>query len=100
MTDDRQDPTKFWSTKKAVIFALVWLGEALLILLFVKEVIHGSAVVYLVLVPWTLLGLIMVVWPELVYALCASVGEALGTSWGATRKEAARSPVRKVAAGT
>ena len=47
-----------------VIFALMWLGEAFLVLKFLKWVIHGSALVYLLLVPWTLFGLIMVVRPN------------------------------------
>jgi hypothetical protein len=47
-----------------VIFALMWLGEAFLILQFCKWVIHGSALVYLLLVPWALFGLIMVARPN------------------------------------
>jgi hypothetical protein len=33
--------------KNVVIFALMWLGEAFLVLKFLKWVIHGSALVYL-----------------------------------------------------
>ncbi len=67
MTDNRRDPNELWyraSPKNVVIFALMWLGEAFLILMFAKWVIHGSAVLYLLLVPWALFGLIMVVRPN------------------------------------
>jgi hypothetical protein len=47
-----------------VIFALMWLGEAFLVLMFVKWVIRASAAVYLLMVPWALLGLIMVARPN------------------------------------
>ena len=62
-----QNPVELWyrvSAKNTVIFALMWLGELFLILKFFKWVIHGSAAVYLLMVPWTLFGLIMVVRPN------------------------------------
>jgi hypothetical protein len=61
MTDNRREPPGPWyraSAKNLMIFALMWLGEAFLILMFVKWVIHGGAAPYLFMVPWTLLGLI------------------------------------------
>ena len=64
MTDNPRGPSKLWSVKNLMIFALAWLGEAFLILMFVKRVIHGRAALYLFLVPWTLLGLMMVVRPN------------------------------------
>jgi hypothetical protein len=62
-----QKPSGLWykaSAKNVAMFALIWLGEGFLILMFVKWVIHGSAAVYLLLVPWMLFGLIMVVRPN------------------------------------
>ena len=67
MTDNGRAPTEPWyrlSAKNLVIFALIWLGEGLLILMFVKWVIHGSGAVYLLLIPWTLLGAIVVARPN------------------------------------
>ena len=62
MPDDRPESTELWyraSAKNVAIFTLMWLGEAFLILMFVKWVIHGSAALYLFMIPWTLFGLIL-----------------------------------------
>jgi hypothetical protein len=67
MTDNGPAPTELWyrlSAKNLVIFALIWLGEALLILMFVKWAIHGSAVLYLLMIPWSLFGAIVVARPN------------------------------------
>ncbi len=67
MTDNRPGTNELWyraSAKNTAIFALLWSGEAFLILMFIKRVIHGSAALYLLMVPWTLLGLTMVVLPN------------------------------------
>ncbi len=79
MTDNRRDPTELWyraSAKNVVIFALTWLGEAFLILMFVKWVIHGSAIVYLLMIPWTLVGLIVVVRPNWLMRLSQRMSRA------------------------
>jgi hypothetical protein len=60
-----------------VIFALMWLGELFLILKFFKWVIHGSALVYLLLVPWALFGLIMVVRPNWILRATRAFDKAL-----------------------
>lgn len=75
-----QNPTKLWyraSAKNVVIFALMWLGEAFLMLKFFKWVIHGSALVYLLLVPWALFGLIMVVRPNWILRATRASDKAL-----------------------
>jgi hypothetical protein len=66
MTNDDLTPTTLWyraSTKNLALFALIWLGEPFLILLFIKWMFHGSAKLYLLLIPWALLGAIMVFRP-------------------------------------
>jgi hypothetical protein len=60
-----------------VIFALIWLGEPFLILMFVKWVIHGSAAVYLLMVPWMLFGLIIVVCPNWILGMTRAFDKAL-----------------------
>ena len=47
-----------------MLFAVIWLGEMFLILMFVKWAIHGSAALYLFMIPWALFGLIMLVRPN------------------------------------
>ncbi len=73
MNDDDQDSTGLlWcraSPKNAVIFALIWLGEACLILMFVKWAFHRSALLYLLLIPWALIGLVILVRPQWVMRL-------------------------------
>jgi hypothetical protein len=67
MTDNLRHPAQpriRASPRNLMIFATLWLGEAFLILMFVKWVIHGSASLYLFMVPWTLFGLILIVWPK------------------------------------
>lgn len=76
------------SAKNGVIFAVMWLGEAFLILMFIKWVIQGSP-------PVLALGSLDALWfdngiaPELDYARDASVREQFRTSWEVTRKTAA-----------
>ncbi|HEY4979977.1 MAG TPA: hypothetical protein VII25_12485 [Candidatus Acidoferrum sp.] len=64
MLQDQPKVAHKLSPKRAIVFALIWLGEVFLILLFVKRVVHGSSTIYLLLVPWALLGLIMMVRPN------------------------------------
>jgi hypothetical protein len=66
MTDDRRDATAFWyrtSSKNVMVFALIFLGEPLLILMFIKWAFHMSATWYLVMIPWAIFGLMMVIRP-------------------------------------
>jgi hypothetical protein len=68
MTDNPNDSTPLWyraSATNVVIFSLLWLGEFFLILLFLKNwVFHTGAAIYLLMIPWALIGLIMVVRPN------------------------------------
>ena len=67
MLDNPFEPTELWyraNPKNVVFFAATWFGEGLLSLMFVKWVIHGSAAVYWLLVPWALFGLLMVLRPN------------------------------------
>jgi hypothetical protein len=80
MTDNGYNPNEPWcraSPKNVVIFSLIWLGEAFLNLIFVKWAIHGSAALYLILPPWTLLGLIMVVRPMWIVGMERALWKAL-----------------------
>ena len=75
-----QNPAGLWyraSAKNVVIFALMWLGELFLILMFFKWVIHGSALVYLLLVPWAFFGSIMVVRPNWILRATRALDKAL-----------------------
>ena len=60
-----------------VIFALMWPGEAFLCLMFVKWVIHGSAAVYWLMVPWMLFGLTIVVRPNWILRVTRASDKAL-----------------------
>jgi hypothetical protein len=67
MTANRRDPREQWlgaSAKTVMIFAVIWLGEAFFILIFCKWVFHTSAVLYLLMIPWSLLGWILAVRPN------------------------------------
>jgi hypothetical protein len=66
MTDKRSDPKELWyraSAKNVLIFVLIWLGAAFPVFMFIR-LIHGGAAFYLFLVPWALLGLMMLVCPN------------------------------------
>ena len=80
MTDNRPDTTELCyraSAKNIVIFALMWLGEGFLILVFIKRVIHGSAALYLLMVPWALFGLIIVLRPNWAMRMTRSLEKEL-----------------------
>ena len=67
MTDLRRDATAFWyrtSAKNVMVFALIFLGEPLLILMFIKWAFHMSAAWYFVMIPWAIFGLTMVIRPS------------------------------------
>ncbi len=67
MTDDCREPGALWhrtSTKNVVIFALIWFGEAFLILMFIRWVLHGSAFRYLLMIRWAFIGVIMAARPK------------------------------------
>jgi len=67
MSNKQSDSTELWyraSAKNVVIFTLMWLGEAFLLLKFVKWVMHGSTTIYLLMVPWAIFGLLMVARPN------------------------------------
>ena len=75
-----QNPTGRWyraSAKNVVIFALIWVGEPFLILMFVKWVFHGSAAVYLLMFPLALFGLIMLVRPNWILGMTRAFDKAL-----------------------
>ena len=75
-----QNPAGLWyraSAKNVVIFALMWLGQAFLILMFLRWVFHGSAAVYLLLVPWMLFGLIIVLRPNWILGMTRAFDKAL-----------------------
>jgi hypothetical protein len=83
MTDDSRAPTEPWyraSPKNLTIFALIWFGEAFLILKFVKWVIHGSTALYLLIIPWMLFGSIIVVRPNWILRMTRAFEGELGRS--------------------
>ena len=49
--------------------------------MFVKWVIQGTAAVYLLLVPWTLFGLIIVVCPNWILRMTRAVDKILEQAW-------------------
>jgi hypothetical protein len=66
MTNGRNNPTGLWyraSAKNVVIFVLIWFGAVFPVFVFIK-MIHGSVALYLLLVPWALVGLMMLVCPN------------------------------------
>jgi hypothetical protein len=78
MIDDRRDATEVWyraSAKNVMVFALIWLGEPLFVLMFIKWVFHLSATWYLVMVPWAFLGLMLVVRPRWFMRIARAVKE-------------------------
>jgi hypothetical protein len=87
MTDDGHAPTEPWyraSPKNLAIFALIWSGEAFLILKFVTWVTHGSAALYLLMIPWTLFGSIIAVRPNWITRMTRAFEGELGTLPGKT----------------
>jgi hypothetical protein len=67
MTDDGRNRPAFWyrtSAKNVMLFALIFLGEPLLILMFIKWAFHMSATLYAFMAPWALFGSVMVVRPR------------------------------------
>ncbi len=52
------------SAKFVIIFALIWLGEAFLILMFCKWAFHRSAALYLLMIPWSFVGWVLAVRPN------------------------------------
>ncbi len=67
MTDDCREPVALWhkpSTKNVAILALIWFGEAFLILMFVRWVLHASAFLYLLMIPWAFIGVIVAARPN------------------------------------
>ena len=66
-SNDTSIQTGAWyrtSPKNLALFTLIWLGEFLLTVLFFKWLLHASAKIYLVAIPWVLLGAIMVFRPN------------------------------------
>jgi hypothetical protein len=89
MTNARGDPTKLWyraNAKNAMLFAVIWLGEMFLILKFVKWAIHGSAALYLFMIPWALFGLIMVVRPNWAIRMKRATDEEIKRTMGRSQK--------------
>ena len=87
-----QKPSGLWykaSAKNVAMFALMWLGEGFLILMFVKWVIHGSAAVYLLLVPLMLFGFDNGSAPELDSGRDASGRKSIRRRWSAIRETTA-----------
>jgi hypothetical protein len=75
-----QNPAGLWyraSAKNVVIFALMWLGEFFLILMFLRRVFHGSTAVYLLVFPWASFGLIMVARPNWILRATLALDKAL-----------------------
>lgn len=67
MTEGRRDAKELWyraSATNMVAFATMWFGPLLLILFVLKSMIRTSVALYLLVVPWALLGLIMLVRPN------------------------------------
>ena len=53
------------SHKKMAFLALIWLGQAFPVLFFIKWATHGNGFMYFMLVPWALLGSLLIVRPTL-----------------------------------
>jgi hypothetical protein len=67
MTDNYLKSTALWhktSAKNVVILALIWFGEAFLILMFITRVLHGSTYLYLLMIPWGFIGVILAACPN------------------------------------
>jgi hypothetical protein len=64
MLQDQPNIAQKLGPKRVIVFAVIWLGEVFLVLMFAKWVVHGSSTIYLLLVPWALLGLIILVRPN------------------------------------
>jgi|tagenome__1003787_1003787.scaffolds.fasta_scaffold20989196_4 hypothetical protein len=67
MSSKLNEPTAIWYRKSAghiLLFGLMWLGECFLLLMFAKWLLHSSAVLYLLMIPWTLLGAVVFARPN------------------------------------
>ena len=73
-SNDAGAQTEPWyrtSAKNLALFTLIWLGEVLLTVWFFKWLLHASASIYLLAIPWALLGAIMVFRPNWITRLTA-----------------------------
>jgi hypothetical protein len=52
------------SPKRAIVFALIWLGAPLPTLVFLKWAFHGNVALYLLMIPWAVSGLVAMVRPN------------------------------------
>ena len=80
MAEDRPnltEPRYRASAKNLLIFAVMWLGEGFLVLMFGKWVTHETRAVYLLMVPWTLFGLIVVIRLNWILRLTRAFDKAL-----------------------
>jgi len=64
------------TAKNAVIIVFIGLGEAFLILLFVTRVLHGSAYLYLLMIPWTIFLGIMIARPRWLIHMDRALGDS------------------------
>jgi hypothetical protein len=68
MGDDSREPSKLWysprGARNLAIFSVFWLGEAFLTLMFLKWVFHLGVLLYLLVIPWALLGAIIIARPN------------------------------------
>jgi hypothetical protein len=67
MTSDHKDAPKLWhgtSVRTLVIFSFAWLGAPLLVIAFINLLFHMGAILYLIMVPWVLFGMIFVLRPN------------------------------------
>jgi hypothetical protein len=67
MIDKNRDGTKLWyraSPRNIVVFAIVWLGSQVPIVLFLRRIHVSTVIICFLIMPCVLLGLIMVVRPN------------------------------------
>jgi hypothetical protein len=60
-------PTTPWyksSPRNLALFTAMWLGSSFLTILFFKWLLHAGAKIYFLLIPWALIGAVMVFRPN------------------------------------
>ncbi len=90
MSGNSPSSKKWWpwaSSKDLAIFGLIWWGEGFLILLFVESILRLSPLLYLLMLPWSGLGLIMAARPNWIMRMNRTIEDKInrdmekGSKW-------------------
>ena len=61
---ESRTPWYMLNRRNLIIFALIWVGEPLLVLIFLAKVLHTGSKIYLFMIPSLVFGLVLVLYPR------------------------------------